>query len=79
MLTSFLSPSPQYIGNASLQVLQSPWHLNADGESFSPRLRLVTSGDAEQDQYELSWSVSWMQEQILRHPSLSIFRQVRLA
>jgi len=23
--------SPQYIGNASLQVLQSPWHLNADG------------------------------------------------
>ena len=50
--------SPQYIGNASLQVLQSPWHLNADGESFSPRLRLATSGDAEQDQYELSWSVS---------------------
>jgi len=55
----FFEPiSPQYIGNASLQVLQSPWHLNADGESFSPRLRLATSGDAEQDQYELSWGVS---------------------
>lgn len=44
------------VGNASIQILRSPWQLDPDEDTIAPRLRITSTSDATQDQFKLAWA-----------------------